>query len=237
MNSIRSLVITIIACLSLQYTCQGDEIITVFLHQYPMTTDSDHGKATANSLKKPGKIAHHEVHGLLEKNVISGIFASYGGYVTSSSNNGQLFFPRKHEKPIIHILITDKITPMMITGNTIHHWEIEAGTAASMYTATRKKDPVADLFYWDVQKAGLPENNRIPLETLIIFAKPKNIYVPTGITPTTDRPNLVLPDIFVKQGIKIYPHTLYVLNIKHFFGPIGSVYKVTPTSYRQLIKP
>src|SRR5579862_4552201 len=201
MNSIKSIFISIIACLSIQHTCFGDEIITLFLSPYPVTSENETGQTMSDTLKNPGKIAHHSLHGVLQKNIISGIFATYGGYLTTSDNNGMLSFPRKHENPTINILITQQITPSVMTENTLHHWELEAGVPAKMYTATRQQDTVADLFYWDVQEAPLPEDNRIPLDAIIIFAKPKHIYVPIGITPTKNKPNLILPDIFVKKGI------------------------------------
>jgi len=227
----------IVACFSIYHTTSCDQTITLFMRPYPLAPDNNFTKSYVKKFKKPGKIASRHFHGILQKDITSGIFSSYAGYLSSSDSNGQTSFPRKHEDPLLYLLITNKITPNIITGNTIHHWELEPGSPAEMYKIERKKDYEAELFYWDVKKVSLPKNDRIPLNTIIVFAKPKNIYVPTGASLAYDRPNLVLPDIYIKKGIKIYAHTLYVLNLKHFFGPIGKLRKQEEKRYRMHLNP
>lgn len=221
MNHIRSLFIVIIACFTLQHTCLCEEMIIVSFSPYP----------------EPEKTALQPIDSLLQQNIITGICASWWGYMGSSNVDGMIKFPRRLEKASIQILITEKIAPVAMINNTIHHWEIEPGTPATLYKIDRKVDPVANLFYWDTQEAPLPENNRIALDTIIIFTHPKNIYVPIGITPTKDRPNLLLPVMYVKNRINQIPESLYVLNIRYLFGPINSIYKTTPTSYIELLRP
>jgi len=224
-------ILLIVTYFLVYHTAYGDEAITFFFKPYPIIKDSKLSQKIVDKLRRPGKIAKYTLNGALQESILDGIFSSYAGFLTVSDLNGQSAFPRKHENPLIYFLITTKITPMMMSGITIHHWELETGTPAAMYSAEKKQDEETDAFYWDVQKIELPENNRIPLETVIVFAKPKNIYIPTGITLSHKSANIILPDIYVKKGINILKNALYVLNIKHFFGTIRHMYKPEETRY------
>ncbi|HEV2600677.1 MAG TPA: hypothetical protein VGT41_00130 [Candidatus Babeliales bacterium] len=237
MNVKKSLWLTILTCLSVQHTLLCDEIITLFFQPYPLTTIDNSATSIVNQLKEPGQIAHHSINGTLQKHINSGIFVSYRGYITASDNNGQIVFPRKHPEPKITILITSKIVPVIKAYNTIEHWELDKGTPAAMYVAERKQDMPSELYYWDMKQVPLPNNKQLNREALIIFARPEDIYVPKGITLSKNMPNLILPDLFVKREIRISPNILYVLNIKHFFGPMGSIQKQLPSSYIKHIQP
>jgi hypothetical protein len=69
--------------------------------------------------------------------------------------------------------------------------------------------------------------------TIIIFADPESIIVPTGTILTTNQPNLVLPDLYVKDEIVLNQRSLYLMNIKQFFGPTTSIYSKKPTLYQK----
>lgn len=239
MNHIKSLFITIIACFFLSHICLGEERIVVNLRPYPEIIPY-HEPESQNQPQliapDPDKMPS-QLTELLQQALVSGIFASYGGFLAASDVDGMISFPRRHDKPTIHFLITEKITPVIMIRSIIHHWELETGTPAVLYSVSRQKSVTANLFYWDVQEAQLPNDKHIPIDTIIIFANPKNIFVPIGITETKDRPNLLLPDIYVKNNTTQTPESLYVLNIRYCFGPVNSIYKTTPTSYIELLKP
>jgi hypothetical protein len=210
----------------------------MFLKPYPILETEEYAHQFSSFLRDPGTIDYHIVYGVLRKNSTSGIFATYGGYLNISDTNGQLIFPRKKEKPQIYLIITTRLTPIVITANTIHHWEFEAGTPTVMYKMERIKDPQTNLIYWKTESVEqLPENKVIPYDSITIFARPKYFYVPTGITLTNERNNFVLPSVYVKKGIKILSNTLYVLNIKQFFGMVDPLFKRRDTSYSELIVP
>ena len=69
---------------------------------------------------------------------ISGIFATYGGFLTVSDLNGEITFPRKHRKPFIYLIITEKMSPIIRSGNTIDHWELVEDTPVEMYKFEQK---------------------------------------------------------------------------------------------------
>lgn len=221
----------------------GDPVITFFFQPYPLLSDytdsnkqkpSELAQHIAESLKKPGKIAKACVFGLRNEHV-AGIIATHDGFLDISNGYGQITFPRKHEKPHLKLIVTSKIIPVMMTGNTVHHWELEKKVPTVAYRADQKQDQETKAYFWNIQPIELPDSNRIPLDTIVILAKPKNMYIPSGVTLTSDSPNLILPDIYVKKGIKSAAHALYLLNLKHFFSPIRYMYHKQSTGYsRQL---
>ena len=216
----------ILACFSFYQKAQADRVISFFIRPFP------DAQKIVRKLKKPGKIARHTVEGLMDYHPTAGIFSTYGGYLQVSDVNGHIVFPRKHEKPQIYLVITPKITPIIMFENTIHHWELVPDAPKQMYTIERKYDRDAELFYLDVQKTDIPENNQLPLTAVVVIPKPKHIFVPTGITITKDNPNLLLPDIFVRKGVNIVTNTVYILNFRHLFGRLYLTYKKEANRYR-----
>lgn len=213
---------------------QANPVITFFFRPYP--TDDNHLQEMSDALQRPGKLAHHTLHGILDMQTISGIFSTYAGFLGTSNLVGQTDFPRKQEKPLLYLIFTEQITPMMMAGNTIHHWELDPLVPTAVYKYEQKEDPATKLYYWNVEQAALPTDPIIPLDSIVVFIKPKNVYIPTGITISRNDPNLVLPEIYVKKGIKIYPSTLYVLNLKQFYGAINHLYQKRDNGYNSLIK-
>jgi len=219
----------------LHSTLVGDQIITFFMRPFPTTTEFKKPNRTLQKIKKPQKLSQYILRAMVKKYIPSGIFCTYKGYVTASDLNGQVIFPRRHKDPIINLLITNKIVPIFMLGNTIHHWEIEEKTPAKMYQVERKLDRSAGAYFWEVQPVPVPQNRIITENIIVILAKPKYFYIPTGISMTTNNPQLRLPDIYVRPGICKEPTALYMLTIKNFFQTITFKYKKETAKYQQLI--
>ncbi len=207
---------------------QADPVISFFIRSYPQA------HITAQKITRTGKIARHTIEGIADYQIPAGIFSTYAGYLNISDLDGQIVFPRKHAKPVIQLIVTTRITPILMFGKTIHHWELVPGVPVQMYTFERNFDEKTKTFYWDVQLAKLPEDNIIPLSSLVIFAKPRYFYIPTGITITDDSPNFILPTIYARKGIKITNNALYVFNLSHFFEQVYYRYKKQPNRYEVL---
>jgi hypothetical protein len=198
----------------------GEPVITFFLSPYPLPEVYNDIAATLN---KPGSVAKQSLFGSRNGRT-SGIWATYYGYLEVSNDFGQISFPRRTEKPILNFLFTNKIKPIMMMGNTVHHWELEKDAPAIQYRAERIQDPTTKHYLWDVKQIALPKNNRVELNTVVVFVKPKNVYVPEGASLASDNPNLIMPPIYVKKGAKWVSETFYLLNLKHLFGPIHQLY-------------
>jgi len=211
----------------------ANPVITLFFKPYNTHISHDDSKKLTDKLKKPGKIAKINVKALNLNPIIKGILATYAGYIASSNNDGQISFPKKHILPIVYLLITDKITPILIAGNTIHHWEIAQPHKAKMYKVERIHNEAEQVYYWDIAEVSLPTNNRVPLESITILKKPSHIHVEEGITLTDDNINLILPTIFVKKGTNVHS-ALYILNVRQFFGHSSPLYKKGTKRYLTL---
>jgi hypothetical protein len=187
-------------------------------------------------LKKSHGIAKQTINGIIHHHVTSGIFSSYFGFLNVSDQNGQTVFPRKQSKPVLEIIITNKITPIMMYQSTVSHWELVPGAPAEMYHAEQQEDPDTKLTFWNIEKVPLPADNHIPLQdALIIIAKPQNIMVPTGITLSEPSANLILPDMYIKKSIETARNAIYVLNLSFLFRPIDLLYKKEKIKYETLI--
>jgi hypothetical protein len=222
-----------IACFGLNPNLWSDTSrttqITFFVREYP-----EFVKEPTNFNEKKDKISHpsyphaQKIKALIDPDIANGIFATYGGFLVISSPDGQISFPVGHDwtdKPTVFLVITNRVTPIMMNSTTIHHWEMEEKTPAAMYKMVRTKEAGNDIVFWDVTTEPLPENRIIPNTSILIFAKPDTIYVPTGIVLAEDTPNLHLPDIYVKPEINKLSNALYVLYLRHFFGPVRRALK------------
>jgi hypothetical protein len=74
----------------------------------------------------------------------------------------------------------------------------------------------------------------VPLESILIFAKPSNLVVQTGMITVGKTQHLLLPDIYVKKGINITKNALYILNLRHFFGRSKKMIRIKDKSYTTL---
>lgn len=228
-------IVCIVSCFLIYQSAHSDHIVTFFIRPYPV--DAAYSKEIVGKFEKPGKLAKQQYYGFGRSSFVVGIFSSYAGFLNASDANGQTIFPLKHEKSTIPLVVTTKLTPIMMGGLTIDHWQLEEGTPAKMFQLEQNTDAETQISYWGCEEMPLPQNNILPRETLIIFANPRYVYVPTGISPTVAGLNLVLPPIYTKKGIDTIDNALYLLNIKHFFGPLQSLYKVQPKEYSQLVTP
>lgn len=160
-----------------------------------------------------------------------GIFFTYFGYKTTSDNNGQVTFPLKTVNPSFYLLVTNGASPVFMLDNTISHWEVAENSTYMLFSVERKYDKNAKLHFWSVEQTELEGNLEIPLNTIIAHTNPESIYIRTGIFPTSDSPQLVLPTIFVKSSVKqLSENNLKFLEYCEFFAPIHHSFKITKDS-------
>src|SRR6266478_5228830 len=69
-------------------------------------------------IRKPGKLAKHTVHGIVQHAPIAGILVTYAGYITSSTYNGEIVLPRKHQKAAVTLVVTPEMVPVPLFENT-----------------------------------------------------------------------------------------------------------------------
>jgi hypothetical protein len=219
MNSGRFIISFIVAVFLGYPNLHAEQLITFFFRPYPVVNTQEKARRVAKKISNPSKLARQTLKPLLSaKQSIVGIFATYGGFLTASDLNGQVRLPRKHYEPRLSLVITERITPIVRSGNTLSHWELNDDYPAALYHVTKTKDEKTSLEYYEIKKGALPKNNVVPLESILIFAKPRFIYIPEGITLSKQSPHLILPDLYVKRTISITSEALYVLNVMQYFG-------------------
>jgi hypothetical protein len=223
-------IVVIIACFSSKQQLQAQPVMTFFMRPYLTAPTDENYEQMATKLAKPGHIARR--NGAIRNfAIVSGIFSTYAGYLAMSNSFGQTIFPLKHSLPLVYFVVTPKITPIMMAGNTIHHWEIEQNSPAQIYKVERHHLEPDNIYYWQVDAVPLPDKNILPPISITILARPKDIVIPEGMTLTNDAANLLLPDIYIRKTINKEANALYLLNIKHFFGQLHPLYKRDVTRY------
>jgi hypothetical protein len=235
MNNKLIMFCTITSLCFIKSSCTPDPIINFFFRSYPQLIEKENAQKYGQKIKNPGQIARYSLKSLMKDPLISGIFATYRGYLAFSTADGQITFPNKQTKPSLHLVVTNRMTPMIMIGSTIHHWELEENTPAALYKIEGKQDEETEQYYWDIQPEDISNNKVLPVDTICIIAKPQKIYIPTGITLTQKSQNFLLPNIYVKKGIMKLANSLYILNLKHFFAPIKKTYKRKKIHYLEQI--
>ncbi len=221
----------IIIMFTLQTAClSGKNMISLFIRPFPGKKEVTFEKL----LKKTqilGKVSYKILKKALSKHTYEGILATYYGYVIPSNFNGHIIFLRKHQANAVEIIITQMIEPVMMIDATVHHLEVLSTIPARRYSLVRKLDEGTKTYYWDVKEEKIPKNKRISLKTIVLFANPKKILIPTGITLTTKSPHLLLPDIYARKHLNPAINALRLLKIKHFFMPVLSETKKQNDTY------
>ncbi|HBR70881.1 TPA: hypothetical protein DIC20_02315 [Candidatus Dependentiae bacterium] len=204
--------------------------INMFIKEYP---DEEQQKNIARI--SPQFLPKQLMRSTFYQPVNGGIYGLYNGYLSHSNEFGLLSFPRKAQREQFMLVITHQLKPTFLLDNTINQWQIVDPEQTAMFQVKKYKDPETKIRYWKVLKVNLPKNNYIPIHSIVIIAKPKNIYVPLGVTPTTKFPNLVLPSIYAKRGLDRITNALFILNIKQFFAPVKILTKTDRLSQDKIL--
>lgn len=220
----------------INYNIKCDDIITFFLKPFPSSQEESVALKRAAKIGLVEQTPKYELRSLTKNHFTAGIFCTYGGYITASDLNGQVIFPKKHKDPKITIVVTRNITPIIMLENTVHHWEIANRDEAKMYEIERKSDKVTHTYFWDAKQVEIPADNILSIDSIVIIAQPKHVYIPTGITLTTKDPQLLLPDIYVKRNIEKLTNSLHIFNIKNFLAPTENAFKKDKMNYSQHVK-
>ena len=227
-KSIYGLGFLITLTLSLNARLPIGNIISFFIQQTNFNAPDEPDKFN-EMVATPGKVSSK-----IAKSIAApshrGIFVTYGGYLVVSDFNGQVTFPRMQQKPNLTLIVTESIEPVIMLGNTIHHWE-HLNIPIATYSIEKKQDPQTEIYYWDVKQIPEPKKKIIPIPSIVIFAKPKNIIVPLGITVTDESQNLILPTLYSTKNINELEPSLAVLKVRQFFGPIIKTNKKENNTY------
>jgi hypothetical protein len=224
MKNLTLITLCIVPCILYNTNILSINSLSFFMRPYPDFDLQGAAAIVSKKIQKPGKLTKYMASSF-DGNIVSGIFSSYAGFLTASDQNGQTSFPLRHSKLVTYYLVTPEVFPVIMFGNTVHHWELISKQPANLYKIEKKKDEELDEYYWEVTQMQLPKDKKISKKAVIIFANPHKVYIPEGITPTSDSSQLILPDIYIKKSISKIPEALYVLTIRQFFAPPAKGYQ------------
>lgn len=234
---------------AMMHICADNRIVIQLAHAPDDALQQSYADAQKESLtekftllatKTPGQISQQLVKNNLRtllRPELSGFTAIYGGYMDISGPDGLLSFPLRHVSPKIYIAITPEIKLVQVKGKTFSHAEysVNPDIETELYSYEKKEDTKKQI-YWEVRKINLPQDKTINPITLVIFSKPKNLFVKTGNMLATDIKQLVLPDIYVVGTSNKEKILLQLLEIRNYFEPITmQKKKATDNTVQQII--
>ena len=161
---------------------------------------------------------------------VAGIPIFYYGSFSYSPQNGIVMFNRMHENPQFYILVCAEknktpLEPIFMVKNTIHHFKVSPTASYEFFLVTKKYDETTKTYFWHVEKKPLPTDQQLPIETLVIFAYPSDIYLPEGISLTNDNAQAILPVIYVKHDHHQTENALAAIEVSYLFELIEPVKK------------
>lgn len=163
------------------------------------------------------------------------LYVLFEGFVDTVKQN-QAHFPRLTQDETINLIVTRRIHPVVLQGNTVQFLVRDTNTEIAYYQLTRCKDETANFYYWEITALPIPQDKKIPSNALIIFAEPEHIYVPTEPVATIGGPHLILPVIYTKRDLEKNYDALKFLTINRYFSPIHHLVQVAPPKrYAQII--
>lgn len=236
----KSIYKTLLICLVSTTLHPLNNFISLTIQKYPTFKEKLNDEQVARyskKLKQPGYLYKKIVKHQRIDTGVRGIMGIYLGFVSLTDYDGQMNFPRKQQKPEINLLITRAIKPVyMLAPETVNNWMLDPHAPAQMYQFTLKEDKETDLYYIKAKKVDTPKDNMISLDTIILIADPKNVYIPEGATITHNSPNLLLPNVYIRKNFNFSYNALYTLSIKQYFEKINQEYKQEDQSIAMIIK-
>lgn len=157
--------------------------------------------------------------------------ATYGGFFTSSNHNGEIVLPRKTQVLDFYVLIANQIKPVLNILNNVSYLQIPTGTLATMYHITTEINPLTDKAEWLTTVTEIPEDQQVPLHTIIIFADPSNVSMQTGLSKIKLDSHLILPNLYLKEPLINQTLALLLPNMRPFLGKLETAYALTPYGY------
>lgn len=137
-----------------------------------------------------------------------GIQVRYAGYRRYTGRDGKASFPLTHSAKKVSVIVTSKVFPRILSGNTVDHFALWEGKKpaevdAQMFEMTKEKVGEKEWTWTVEERKALPEDGKISNTAVIIQADPKSVFVPVGKSKGLDKKHHALPQIFLldRDGI------------------------------------
>jgi hypothetical protein len=210
--------------------------ISLFFRPYNKATVPLVTKKDFDAVKIPLAVQKKFLEQQFKSNTTKGIYAFYHGMMTTTDNTGQLLFPRKHPANAILLIITQKVRPSIIQGQTVSGFYIDPKEPMALYHLARTSAHGSSPATWTIKQLPVPKNFKIPVNALCICAQPSEILVPLGtmyVEPAASV-NLSLPDIFVVKNFDYLHNALEFLKNNNFFERVSQLIRSSPDRHGKL---
>jgi hypothetical protein len=185
----------------------------------------------------PGSRDRSFLKNQLRRRAITGIYATYMGWVATSDINGQILFPRKHAGTTITFIVTRSVQPVLISPTLVHHFVAGADEPVAYYSFELAQDPKTHIYQWHVRKTPTPADRVIPAAAIVLLAKPEQIIIHEGIFPSIKSPNLILPTIYATANLTAGINALHFLKVNRYFAPVVSSWRYGTARYGLTLMP
>lgn len=210
---------------------ESPHIIELSMNINPVVPIHDFEHRVIKKLSEPEKILRAVIKNHLQ--VVGGVPVTYFGMGNILQPDATTEFPRKHVKPNDEttIIVVKRIYPIIKKGETVERFIRKKSEPAAYYSIKRVKNPATNDFYWESKKLETPKNLSIPVEAIVICAKPDEIYIPEITTSAIAGQNLILPTIYpttlFRRGSPV--NTMSFLKISKYFEPVRKAYRFAKT--------
>lgn len=154
-----------------------------------------------NKRKDPYQEIHYEIaKKLLETrtNGIEGINIYYRGYATQTNNMGIAILPRIDANPIISIVITEKIDPVIVNGKIPDHFIIDLYSKYQAYNLQNIEKSSSSIMKWKIEvNKNIIQNRKIPYDSIIILGDPDYLFFDKEYYIMDKSTNIIIPDLFL----------------------------------------
>ncbi len=169
----------------------------------------------------------------------AGLYATYYGFSSYLNANSQIIFPRKSNSDTVLLIVTKQIYPIITRGRTVNYFIRRPELDAAFYEFKRIKDSKTDKYFWQTQEIKAPKSAQIPVDAIILHAKPNELYIPEGISKTIGGEHLILPIIYPTKELARSYGSLNFLKIKKYFSPVEARTEIKRSGdrYSSLMRP
>lgn len=216
-------------CIQSIVSIQTPYILYFYVYEYPIPKPKCINAHPGLLHLEPGRLCTNIIQKKFERPNSVGIIAAYNGQIAQSDKNGKLVFQRTTQQENFFLIVTPRLQPVYDIDNTIAYFYLPENTGYQAFNINKILDQDTSTYLWQVEPTTLPANKKIPSHSIIIYAKPDNVVIPTGVTMTHNNPNLTLPPIYVRPTINHLDNALFILNIKQYFAPIRRLYNQAPS--------
>jgi hypothetical protein len=151
---------------------------------------------------------------------IEGIHGFYRGYDTASDTQGRILFPRLDNQDEISILLTSKVSPIILKGEVPDHFIVGQDIPYTFYRCTGKKNEKNDTTTWTIEiRNDKNLTQKIPFNTLVILVNPYNAYFETTETIIQTSNNILLPTLCLIDNKEQNTYSTFALDVLRYYKP------------------